>query len=309
MFESDDDPKTLSRRARTFYFAAAAVGALVAILAFLASRGALGVSFEQVARWLGYLIVAMALVYFGYIYFAGGYGKQDRRRIIVIVWLFLLAALFWAGFEQAGSSLNLFAETLTNREVFGWLVPTTWLQNVNPIFIVIFAPVFGVLWTTLAARHRNPSIPTKFGLGLLGLSAGFFVIAWRASFATEKSPVSPAWLVVTYFLFTVGELCLSPVGLSSMTKLAPRDRVGQMMGIWFVAAALGNLIAGLLAGGLENTSPHSLFLYVAIVVGAFAVLALLVARGVDRLIGRDPAMAAETTSIKTKEEGVGPEGS
>jgi POT family proton-dependent oligopeptide transporter len=243
------------------------------------------VSFEQVARWLGYLIVALAIAYFGYLYFAGGYGEQDRKRIIVIGWLFLLAALFWAGFEQAGSSLNLFADELTNRKIFGWEMPTTWLQNINPIFIVVLAPVFGVLWTTLASRHRNPSIPTKFGMGLLGLSAGFFVIAWGASFATEENPVSPAWLVVTYFLFTVGELCLSPVGLSSMTKLAPRDRVGQMMGIWFVAAALGNLIAGLLAGGLEGRSPSSLFLLVAIAVGTFGVLALLVRRGVQSLIG------------------------
>lgn len=179
----------------------------------------------------------------------------------------------------------MFAEQLTNRSIFGWEMPATWLQNVNPIFIVIFAPVFGVLWTTLAARHRNPSIPTKFALGLLGLSAGFFVIAWGASYATEANPVSPAWLVVTYFLFTVGELCLSPVGLSSMTKLAPRDRVGQMMGIWFTAAALGNLIAGLLAGTLEGRSPSSLFLFVAIFVGTFGVLAMLVRRGVQRLTG------------------------
>lgn len=284
-FVTDDDSRTLARRARIFYITVAAVGVLGAILAVLAARGALGISFAQVARWLGYLIVAFAIAYFAYLYFAGGYGEQDRKRIAVISWLFLLAAIFWAGFEQAGSSLNLFADQLTNRTIFGWLMPTTWLQNVNPIFIVVLAPVFGVVWTTLAARHRNPSIPTKFGLGLLGLSAGFFVIAWGASLATKENPVSPAWLVVTYFLFTVGELCLSPVGLSSMTKLAPRDRVGQMMGVWFVAAALGNLIAGLLAGGLEGRSPSSLFLFVAIFVGAFAVLALLVRRPVQRLIG------------------------
>jgi POT family proton-dependent oligopeptide transporter len=284
-FETDDDPETLARRARTFYIVAAAIGMLFAILAFLGSQNALGVSFEQVARWLGYLIVALAIAYFGYLYFAAGYGEQDRKRIIVISWLFLLAAIFWAGFEQAGSSLNLFADSLTNRKILGWEMPTSWLQNVNPIFIVILAPVFGVLWTTLAARHRNPSIPAKFGLGLLGLSAGFFVIAWGASFATAENPVSPAWLVVTYFLFTVGELCLSPVGLSSMTKLAPRDRVGQMMGIWFVAAALGNLIAGLLAGGLEGKSPSSLFLIVAILVGAFGALAMLVRRRVQLLMG------------------------
>jgi proton-dependent oligopeptide transporter, POT family len=285
LFKTDDDPATVRRRARTFYLSSLAVLVVLGVLVALAVVGVLGVSFVQVATSLGYLIVAFAVGYFAYIYFRGRYGKQDKRRIIVICWLFLLAAVFWAGFEQAGSSLNLFAEQLTNRSILGWEMPATWLQNVNPIFIVIFAPVFGVLWTTLAARHRNPSIPTKFALGLLGLSAGFFVIAWGASYATEASPVSPAWLVVTYFLFTVGELCLSPVGLSSMTKLAPRDRVGQMMGIWFTAAALGNLIAGLLAGTLEGRSPSSLFLFVAIFVGAFGVLAMLVSRGVKRLMG------------------------
>lgn len=190
-FVTDDDPQTLARRARTFYITVAAVGVLGAILVLLAARGALAVNFEQVATWLGYLVVAFSIAYFGYLYFGGGYGEQDRKRILVISWLFLLAAIFWAGFEQAGSSLNLFADQLTNREIFGWLIPTTWLQNVNPIFIVVLAPVFGVVWTGLAARHRNPSIPTKFGVGLLGLSAGFFVIAWGASYATEENPVSP----------------------------------------------------------------------------------------------------------------------
>ncbi len=280
---TDDDAPTLARRTRHFYLAAAALAGISLLLAYLGSQGALGLSFEQVAKLLGYLIVALAVGYFGWLYFAAGYGVEDRKSIIVIGWLFILAAIFWAGFEQAGSSLNLFADELTNRHIFGWEMPTTWLQNVNPIFIIVLAPVFGVLWTTLAARHRNPSIPTKFALGLLGLSAGFFVIAWGASVASKDNPVSPAWLVVTYFLFTVGELCLSPVGLSSMTKLAPRDRVGQMMGIWFVAAALGNLLAGLLAGTLEGKSPSALFMFVAVTVGAVGVLALLVRRGVQHL--------------------------
>jgi POT family proton-dependent oligopeptide transporter len=283
--ETSDDAETLARRARSFYLSALALGVAAGLVAVLAAQDVIEVNFERVAEWLGYGIVAAVVAYFAYLYFGAGYGQVERRRIIVIVWLFILAAIFWAGFEQAGSSLNLFAESLTDRNIFGWEMPTTWLQNINPIFIVILAPLFGVLWTTLAARHRNPSIPTKFALGLLGLSAGFFVIGWGASFATEADPVSPMWLVVTYFLFTVGELCLSPVGLSSMTKLAPQDRVGQMMGIWFTAAALGNLVAGLLAGTLEGRSASSLFFFVAIFVGAFGVLAMLVRRGVQGLMG------------------------
>jgi POT family proton-dependent oligopeptide transporter len=209
----------------------------------------------------------------------------DRKRLMVIFWLFLLAAVFWSGFEQAGSSLNLFARDLTDRTIGSWEMPATWLQNVNPFFIVVLAPVFGYLWTWLAARHANPSTPVKFGLGLLGLAAGFFVLAWGSAQATDVARASMAWLIVTYFLHTCGELALSPVGLSSMTKLAPAGRVGQMMGVWFIAAALGNLFAGLVAGRLETLAPNVLFMSVAMFVGGVGLIALLLSQAVRRLMG------------------------
>ena len=216
----------------------------------------------------------------------GGEGVSiEKQRLMVIFWLFLLAAIFWSGFEQAGSSLNLFARDLTDRVVLGWEMPAGWLQNVNPFFIIVLAPVFGVLWTWLAHRDRNPSIPMKFALGLLGLAAGFFVIMWGAANATPNSPVSMGWLVATYFLFTCGELALSPVGLSSMTKLAPPGRLGQMMGVWFIAAALGNLFAGLVAGRLETLPASTLYLNVALFVGAAGIVALLLSPFVKRLTG------------------------
>jgi POT family proton-dependent oligopeptide transporter len=209
----------------------------------------------------------------------------EKKRLMVIFWLFLLAAIFWSGFEQAGSSMNLFARDLTDRNLFGWEMPTGYLQNVNPFFIIVLAPVFGFLWTWLAHRNRNPSTPVKFALGLLGLAAGMFVLAWGASYASATNRVSMAWLTVTYFLFTVGELALSPVGLSSMTKLAPAGRVGQMMGVWFIASALGNLFAGLVAGTLESLPPEALFRDVALFAGAAGVIALVVSPGVKRLMG------------------------
>jgi POT family proton-dependent oligopeptide transporter len=126
----------------------------------------------------------------------------------------------------------------------------------------------------------------KAGLGLAGLSVGFFVLAWGAANATPDSPVSPAWLVVTYFLFTVGELCISPIGLSAITKLSPTNRVGQMMGIWFVGAALGNLFAGLVGGRLESMEPDALFRTVALTTGTVALVALVLAPQVRKLIGR-----------------------
>ncbi|CAN5237043.1 peptide MFS transporter [soil metagenome] len=275
----------LSRKSRNFYLAAGAAVVVAILLASLAAAGAFEVDLGQVARWLGVAIVVLAIAYFLYLFVAGGHTSLEKRRLGVIFWLFLLAALFWAGFEQAGSSLNLFAESLTDRVVLGWEAPASWLQSVNSIFIILLAPVFAVLWTWLAARDANPSIPLKFALGLLGLAAGFFVLAWGATQASVENPVSPSWLIVTYFLHTCGELVLSPVGLSSITKLAPRGRVGQMMGVWFVAAALGNLVAGLAAGRLETVEPHALFWRVALVAGGAGIVALLVSPGIRKLMG------------------------
>jgi POT family proton-dependent oligopeptide transporter len=235
---------------------------------------------------LGVLVVAVTLLFFAYIFFFGGHTALEKRRLGVILWLFVLAALFWSGFEQAGSSLNLFARDLTNRQLGNWEMPASMLQNINPLFIIIFAPIFGWFWTWLAQRQANPSIPVKFALGLLGLAAGFLVLSWGAAHATPENPVSPMWLVVTYFLHTCGELCLSPVGLSSVTKLAPRGRVGQMMGVWFIAAALGNLFAGLIAGRLETLAPAALFQSVAWITGGAGLIALLASPAVRRLMGQ-----------------------
>jgi POT family proton-dependent oligopeptide transporter len=152
--------------------------------------------------------------------------------------------------------------------------------------IILLAPVTGWLWVWLAQRNANPSIPVKFALALFLLAAGFFVLAWGAANASATNQVSPAWLVVTYFLHTVGELALSPVGLSSITKLSPVNRVGQMMGIWFVGAALGNVIAGRIAGGLEAMAPSALFSTVAMTVGGIGLFALLVSPGIKKLMGR-----------------------
>ena len=342
--ESED---VISKRSRKFYVGISVIAAILVLFGFLVSSGAVTVTLESMAAYLGYAAVAITIGFFAYIIFFGGHTTDEKKKLGVIFWLFILAALFWSGFEQAGSSLNLFAADLTDRSFgpssfladwgaflitliiaipafyaayrvikneniwnvakivvgistvgvliflfwlfyrigIGWEIPASTLQLINPLFIVIFAPIFGFMWTWLAARNANPSIPVKFGLGLLGLSAGFFVLSWGAANASETSLVSPAWLVVTYFLHTAGELCLSPVGLSSMTKLAPKSRVSQMMGIWFVAAALGNLFAGLIAGQLETLAPDSLFWSVALIVGGGGIVALLAAPPIKKLMG------------------------
>ncbi len=337
----------VNRKSKIFYTVSSILIAVVVVFGFLQSSGAINVALDVLAQNLGIVAVIITLLFFGYIIFFGGHTQQEKKRLGVIFWLFILAALFWSGFEQAGSSLNLFAAELTNRAagpseflggygsfiltailaipigwytlkafrrddlwqvakialvasavgvlaffywVFtqigsGWIIPASTLQLINPTFIVIFAPIFGFMWTWLASKNANPSIPVKFGLGLFGLAAGFFVLAWGSANASSTSLVSPAWLIVTYFLHTVGELCLSPVGLSSMTKLAPKNRVSQMMGIWFVAAALGNLMAGLLAGQLETLAPSGLFQSVALIVGGGGIVALLAAPPIRKLMG------------------------
>ena len=281
----DDDAATLVRRAGNFYKTLAIVGVIVIALIALSVSGVIGLALEVVAQGLGVSIVALAVLYFAYLLLAGGHTTLEKKRLLVIFWLFILASIFWSGFEQAGSSMNLFAERLTDRVMLGWEAPASWLQSINSFFIILLAPVFAYIWTWLARRNANPSMALKFGLGLLGLAVGFFVLAWGAANATPENPVSPAWLVVTYFLHTCGELALSPVGLSSMTKLAPRGRAGQMMGIWFIASALGNLIAGLVAGSLETLAPSALFSNVAMIVGGAGVFAVLASPFVKRLTG------------------------
>jgi proton-dependent oligopeptide transporter, POT family len=197
------------------------------------------------------LIVSVALLYFGYVYAFGRLDPTERKRLHVILILFLSSALFWAGFEQAGSSFNLFAERFTDRTLGTFNVPTGWYQSLGPVFVIALAPVFAALWVRLGRVQKDPSLPVKFGLGLVFLGGGFAVMAGAAAVVSSGKQAGPSWLVTTYLLHTFGELCLSPVGLSSVTKLAPARFVGQLMGSWFLATSLGNLIAGLLAGAMK----------------------------------------------------------
>ncbi len=257
---------------------------LAVFTALLIYGGILHISLTGLVSYLSYLTVIVTLLFFLYIIFLGGYDGGEIKKILALLWLFILAAVFWSGFEQAGSSINLFAKELTDRHILGIELPASTLQLFNPLFIVIFAPVFGWLWTWLAYRQAHPSIATKFSLGLFGLGAGFFVLSWGAANASAANLVTPAWLMTTFFLHTCGELCLSPIGLSATTKLAPKNRMSQMMGIWFVSAALGNLIAGLLAGKLETLPPSDLFRTIAWFACSAGVIALLASPWIKKLI-------------------------
>jgi len=232
------------------------VGGL-SVLALVIAAAMLGVfTIDPVAvgERMAIVILATALLYFAYLFFLAGLSKDDKKRVGVIAVLFLFATVFWAAFEQAPTSLNLFARDYTDRVIFGWEMPTLWLQSANSVFVIAFAPIFAAIWIALGKRGRDLSSPGKFTAGLVFAGIGFLLMVPAANMVISGGGavrVSPWWLVASYLFQTLGELSLSPVGLSSMTKLAPRAFAGQMMGVWFTASALGNLIAGLVGGHVD----------------------------------------------------------
>jgi len=285
LYEHDGDDDALVRRERTALYAFMGVLGVLGITILGVVQGWFSITLPNLVATLGTIIVTMAIGFFGYVIFFCDYSKKERDRIWVIFILFILSALFWSGFEQAGSSMNLFAKQLTDLRFGNFDAPASWLLAVNPLFIILLAPTFAAFWTWLDRRHANPSLPLKFGMGFLGLSLGFFVLAWGSTHASADNLVSPAWLIVTYFFHTVGELCLSPLGLSAITKLSPRKRVGQMMGVWFIGAALGNLIAGYMGGFFGEMQPVGLFGNLATMAGAAGMFAVLISPILTRMMG------------------------
>jgi POT family proton-dependent oligopeptide transporter len=172
---------------------------------------------------------------------------EDRGPVISIFLFMLFNAVFWLSFEQAGTSINVFTNEDTNRHIGSFEVPTTWFQSINPLLIITLAPIFGMIWTATSRRNRNPSQPAKIGIGLLFVGLGYLFLVLAAMQA--KDPVKASmWLVVgTYAMHTVGEIILSPTGLSYVTKAAPRKYVSLLMGIWFLSSFIANLGAGKVA--------------------------------------------------------------
>jgi POT family proton-dependent oligopeptide transporter len=267
----------------------AAIGAVLALVLIVALGIARVIPFKPIAmaEWTSAVLVGIALIFFAGVIFFGRLDKVEKLRVCVIVILCATGALFWAGFEQAGSSFNLFAERYTDRKM-GFLIPTTWFQAVGPIFVIAFAPVMGAVWLTLGRKNLNPSIPLKFGFGLVLLGLGFLVLAGAAVFVARGQKVLPNWLIMTYLLHTFGELCVSPVGLSSVTKLAPKRFVGQMMGAWFLATSLGNLIAGRIAGEFDPNAVGQMpgrFLQMVILPVGVAIVIIALSRPIKKMMG------------------------
>ncbi len=214
---------------------------------------------------------------------AGGFSPADWKRMGAVVVLFLFASLFWAGYEQAGSSLNLFADRYVRLELLGVKLYASWFVSVQAAFVILLSPLFAWLWIKLG--RRQPSSPAKFALALLFMGLAFLLLMPAGSIAQGGIKVSPLWLIGAFFIEELGELCLSPVGLSAVTKLAPTRVVGLMMGVWFLSNALGNKLAGWAAGFISTMPIASLFGATAAAMLGAAVIMFLLLKPVRNLMG------------------------
>ncbi|GAB4020012.1 peptide MFS transporter [Spirosoma sp. KCTC 42546] len=262
---------------------------IIVLLTTLQLTGVLDMTTAQgLARAMGTIISLIAVGYFVYILLAGGLDTVEKKRVVVLFVFFLASALFWAGNEQQGSSLQIFADRYTDLNLFGWQMPSSWFQNLNPAFILTFSPVLAMLWVFLANRKISYSVPAKFATSLILLGLAYVIMVIASKLALEGTRISPFYLSSTYLFFTLGELFLSPVGLSAFSKLAPKRYTSQLMGVWFVGTSLGNLIAGLFAGGFDEKNVSqmpSMFQSVAYFSLGFGFLLLLLAKPLRKWMG------------------------
>ncbi|HWF09913.1 MAG TPA: peptide MFS transporter [Bryobacteraceae bacterium] len=286
-----DNPAKDREHKRTAIVALSASGAVLLLVGVLGALGVIHLDANVISAALGWCLLGISALVFAWLIFFGDWSAEERKRSAAILVLFIASALFWAAFEQAGSSLSLFAERNTNRHVPGFIAsilrqnefPASWYQFVQPAFVIVLAPVFAWLW--LRMGKREPSSPTKFSAGLFFGGAAFVVMVPAAMIATGGKMAGPLWLVVCYLFQTLGELCLSPVGLSAMTKLAPDRAAGFMMGIWFLSISIGNWLAGEAASLYSSISLPALFGSVAVFSIVAALILLVLVRPTVRLMG------------------------
>jgi POT family proton-dependent oligopeptide transporter len=285
---------TSERERRRGWWLLTAAGVILFLFATAMASGLVAVDVTTLARQAGGIMIALAVGFFGSVFLFAKLEAVEKKRIAVIAVFSVCSALFWAGYEQAGTSLNLFARDFTDRSFLGgWFSsgqhPVSWYQTFQAIFVLIGAPIFAWAWVTLGKRGRDPSAPAKLGLGLAQLGLSFAVIALAAKVVGSTGHrVLPGWLIATYLLQTTGELCLSPIGLSNVTKLAPERFVGQMMGAWFLGMAIGNLAAGVIGGevaGGDVAAMPTQYLSMALLGGVAGVVMLLASRPLRRWMG------------------------
>jgi POT family proton-dependent oligopeptide transporter len=269
-------PATSSDR-KLLWAGSAVLAVTVAALAML------GTPIEAVADGFAALLLIAVLATFGGLIFSPGFTPVERKRIYVILVLFVASALFWGIFEQAGSTLTLFADRSTNNSLFGYDFPSTWFQSLNPILIWVLGPLLA--WWWVKSGDRNPSLVTKFAFGLFGAGGGFLLMMLAAQAAGPTGKVSPMWLAGVYLIHTVGELCLSPVGQSAISKLAPARIAGMVMGVWFLSVSVGNFAAGYMARFYESMPLDQLVGYSGAAGVGLGLVLLLISKPITKLMG------------------------
>jgi proton-dependent oligopeptide transporter, POT family len=290
------NPEALTRRTAIglsqewiIYFAAAASVAV----AWLLIRN------DRAVGW-GIVTCAVAAIGYGVWRAVVTLSPRDRDRVFAALYLIFLCPLFWALFEQAGSSLNVFTDTRVDRRIFGWEMPSSWFQSVNSFWIITLAPLFAALWTWLGRRGLEPGAPLKFALGLIQVGLGFLILVVGASHDGSLTPA--IFVVALYFLHSTAELCFSPVGLSSMTRLSVGSMTGLMMGTWFLATAFGNYLAAVIAGVTETRGGAGV-LDVYERMGWSVVVIGLLAIPLSRLVTRLMHVEADHVVVATKSAG------
>jgi POT family proton-dependent oligopeptide transporter len=268
---------------RTLRLGIVGITAALAVLALESATGVIQLTAEGIANAVGVLLIVLSVGVFTWLFRAGDWTPVEKKRFVVIAVLFLASALFWSAFEQAGSTLNLFAERNTDKHLFGYAYPSSWFQAINSLFIIAVAPMLAWLWVRLGSK--DPSSPAKFSLGLIFVGLGFAVMVVAGMRAASGVQVSSVWLWITYFLHTIGELCLSPVGLSAFTKLAPARVAGFMMGVWFLSTSIGDYIGGRMASLYESWTLPSLFGAVAAFCIVLGVVLALFVKPMKKLMG------------------------
>ncbi|WP_406058849.1 oligopeptide:H+ symporter [Streptomyces sp. NBC_01077] len=245
--KSSEVPNPLSAAERKAVITKAAVVALVVAVFYgaVVAMGMYTLNWAMVPITLAGLIIPVAVL--ARIKRDKDLDSGERSRVTGYIWFFVAAAIFWMIYDQGGSTLSLFADDKTASTIFGLGFPATWYQSLNPLFVMALAPVFAWMWLWLARKNQEPNTIVKFAMGLVLVGASFFVFIVPMNMAGDGTKVSPMWLVTIYMIQTIGELCLSPVGLSVTTKMAPKKYASQMMGVWFLAVTAGDCTTGLLS--------------------------------------------------------------
>lgn len=296
----DPDPTIQAGKENLVKIVVGAGLGIIALMIILTATGVIVLDPQVVGGYMLYVLVGLAIAFFVFMFVAGKLNSDEKKRVVVIAVLFVFAAIFWGAFEQAPTSLNLFAKDFTERHIGSFEVPALWFQSINSFLIIVFAPIFAGIWMWFGARNINISAPAKFAFGLFLAGVGFFIMIFPANMLVASGgaiKVAAWWLFFSYLFQTFGELLLSPVGLSSMTKLSPRRFVGQMMGIWFLAASVGNLIAGLVGGSVDPEKLEQtpmLFTWTTIALVVSAVILGLLAIPISKMMKNVEDQAPET---------------